>query len=213
MAIETTKESSSADVVGGRRGMTRHVGLVAAGLMAVAALGYTVVDAPGSSAQGDDAQKEAPNEPCANGKGSVTISKDGSGFKATAKGEFPGECAGNGSGSATDISAEPSDDGKACVIKTSKLKGKGKEDEDDDGNGKKDEIEIENGTVTITLQLDGKTGKLDAKVKSGPEGPDADDIFAAKAKINNHGVTSCDSVPTGDFTVTDIDTTQSEAPE
>ncbi|MFF3227883.1 hypothetical protein ACFYV7_34160 [Nocardia suismassiliense] len=213
MAMETTKESSSADTVRGPRRMTRHVGLVAAGLMAVAALGYTVVDAPGSSAQGDDAPKEAKNEPCANGKGSVTISKDGSSFKAVAKGEFPGDCAGSGTGTATDISAAPSDDGKSCVIETSKLKGKGKETDDDNGDGKADEVEIENGTVTITLQLDGKTGKVDAKVKSGPEGPDASDLFSAKAKIDNHGVTSCDSVPTGDFTVTDIDTTQSEAPK
>ncbi|GAA5070198.1 hypothetical protein [Nocardia iowensis] len=211
MASTRTEGFDSTGATRGFRRGTRHFGLVAAGMMAVAALGYTVVNAPGSAAQ-EAETKEAPNESCSKGTGSVTISKNGSGFKAVAEGKFPANCEGGGKGSATDISAALSEDGKSCVLTTKKIKGGGQEENDDNKDGEPDEFEVANGEVTATLKLDGKSGTVAATIKADDSGPSAEDIFKGTGKVQDHGVTSCDTVPTGDFTVTDISSSQSESP-
>ncbi|MFE9574741.1 hypothetical protein ACFYO1_00010 [Nocardia sp. NPDC006044] len=196
MTIERTEEFESAGSARSRRGGTRRVAYLAAGLIAVSAVGYGIAAAPGTMAEGS----EPANRSCSGGEGSFTTKKDGSDVVASGKltKALQGtDCLEEGEGTTGPIKLTKGDD-NTCVLKAPIVTAGG-ENED----GQTDKIEV--GTVTVSVPLDGKkpaTAKTSSKLSSDSE--DADDTVTATATIADLKMSKCDAVPIGKFTVTKI---------
>ncbi|WP_378737726.1 hypothetical protein [Nocardia brasiliensis] len=201
MANERTEEHGSENPLCGPRKGSRGFALLAAGLMAVSAVGYTVVNAPGSFAQGEEGSEPAAEEKCGGGEGTFTITgSPEKGFTAKGKGTLAKGCEGDVEGTAKNLSAKK--DGEKCVIESKEVSGRVVDAKDDDKNGKKDEDVLEKGKVRMTAPLDGSAATVELlQGELTPESTDSNDIVTGKGTVEGHGITECNEVPTGKFTV------------
>lgn len=188
MAIEATEDSRS---VRPRRGRARQLAYLAAGVLALSAVGYHMVEAPSSTA--------AATSECKDGKGKVTIKAKGDSFVGTAEltDRFTNfddneDCVDTGAnGTSGPIKSTESADGKSCVL-TAKV---------DKANGQApDGAETtEAGDIEVTVPLDG--GPAQAKASGNN---DNGEQVTATAVINGLQMSDCTTIPTGTFTATKV---------
>lgn len=194
MAIERTEELGSTSSMPSRHRTTRRVAYVAAGLLAVSAIGYHVVDAPSSAAA-------VTTSKCTDGTGSVTIKKKGSDIIGTAKltEDFSNyadneDCVGAGAnGTSGPITATESKDGKSCLLTADIDKANGEAKEGDEFS--------KSGDITVTVPLDGKPATATAEGTN-----DNGEKVTATATIKGFTMTDCEtsSIPTDTFTATKV---------
>ncbi|MFI7004349.1 hypothetical protein [Nocardia sp. NPDC050175] len=194
MAIERAEELGSPSSTRSRRRTTRRVAYVAAGLLAVSAIGYHVVDAPSSAAATTTSK-------CTDGTGSVTLKKKGSDVIGTAKltKDFKNyadneDCVGAGAnGTSGPITATASEDGKSCVLTAEIDKANGAAKEGDEFS--------KGGDIKVTVPLDGKPSTAMAEGTN-----DNNEKVTATATITGIKMTDCktSSIPTDTFAATKV---------
>ncbi|MFI6048066.1 hypothetical protein ACIA8C_41055 [Nocardia sp. NPDC051321] len=193
MAMGRNDDVESTSSTRSRYRTTRRVAYVAAGLLAVSAIGYHVVDAPSSTA--------AATSNCTDGTGSVTIKKKGSDVIGTAKltKDFSNyadneDCVGAGAnGTSGPITAAESKDGKSCELTAEVDKA--------NGEAKEGEEFSKGGDIKVTVPLDGKPATATATGKN-----DNGEKVTATATIKGITMTDCktSSIPTDTFTATKV---------
>ncbi|QIS04322.1 hypothetical protein F5X71_20075 [Nocardia brasiliensis] len=163
--------------------------------------------------------------PCTGGKGTFTISQKGSDYIAEGAGSFPAQsggvsvqkvvqqaqkilCGGAASpfsGIAEKLTITEDQEGKACVLTSSKAEGT----ESAPGGGT---ITVSGGKLTATIPLGGDEPVRVTGSDFGLTG-DAVPILSSGGGLRGTGiikgltVSSCNEIPTGKFTVSDVSTT------
>ncbi|MFD6161882.1 hypothetical protein ACFWF7_35065 [Nocardia sp. NPDC060256] len=194
MAIERTEELGSTSPTRNRRRTTRRFAYVAAGLLAVSAIGYHVVDAPSSAAATTMSK-------CNEGTGSVTLKKKGSDIIGTAKltEDFKNyadneDCVAAGAnGTSGPITATASKDGKSCVLTAKIDKANGAAKEGDEFSSA--------GDIKVTVPMDGKPATATADGMNNN-----DEKVTATATITGIKMKDCktSSIPTDTFSATKV---------
>lgn len=173
----------------------------------------------------EDSASSGITVPCTGGKGTFTISKKGSDYIAEGAGSFPAQsggvsvqkvvqqaqkilCGGAASpfsGIAEKLTITEDKEGKACVLASSKVEGS----ESAPGGGT---ITVGGGKLTATIPLGGDEPVRVTGSDFGLTG-DAVPILSSGGGLRGTGiikgltVSSCDEIPTGKFTVSDVSTT------
>ncbi|MEU7145106.1 hypothetical protein ABZ942_37080 [Nocardia sp. NPDC046473] len=178
---------------------TRRLAFVAAGLLAVSALGYHVVAQAPSSTAADSAD----SFDCTGGEAKVVIKKKGNGFVGTAEltgdfieyGDELSNCVGIGANGTSGLIKSTADDAnKTCVL----------EAKIDNANGQDtDSTETsQSGMIKMVVPQAGGAGKVTIKdtTKSGEK-------VTATATLKGIELTDCKLVEDDTITATDVDAT------
>ncbi|MFG1792988.1 hypothetical protein [Nocardia sp. NPDC049149] len=204
MAINRSIEFGSGAPLRGHQKAARRCSYLAAGVLAVSAVGYGMVDAPVSIADNGEARTV-----CTGGKGTITISEEDGAFYGDAEQTTPLEkgadfkegdtCPADAVGRSQEISVKK--DENSCVYTAKPASGK------DSGDAK---IKPGAGYVTVVLPMSGGKGTLYAVAEqAGAESEnEAEAIVTGTVPGGRGKVTECKLEAAAVFKVTDITVTK-----